>query len=96
MASGTSNDLMDVWGSSASEVLAVGASGTILHFDGTEWASTESGTTMALNAVWGSSPDDVSAVGQSGFLARGLEPYPFRGDNERRSGADLHGQLSGL
>ena len=34
MDSGTTNLLRDVWGSSATDVFAVGWGGTILHYDG--------------------------------------------------------------
>jgi hypothetical protein len=34
MTSGTTNDLNGVWGSSSSDVFAVGYNGTILHYDG--------------------------------------------------------------
>src|SRR5207244_9013906 len=34
VSSGTTNDLLGVWGSGASDVWAVGDAGTILHFDG--------------------------------------------------------------
>ena len=46
---------MDVWGSSGSDVFAVGNGGTILHYDGSAWSAMTSGTTFALNGVWGSS-----------------------------------------
>jgi hypothetical protein len=35
MPSGTTNILLGVWGSSSSDVFAVGDKGTILHYDGT-------------------------------------------------------------
>jgi hypothetical protein len=40
MDSGTTEDLYGVWGSSASDVFAVGWNGTILHYDGSTWTST--------------------------------------------------------
>jgi hypothetical protein len=63
MTSGTTNPLLSVWGSSGSDVFAVGAKGTILHYNGSTWSSMVSGTTSDLLCVWGSSGSDVFAVG---------------------------------
>jgi hypothetical protein len=52
-----------VWGSSGSDVFAVGWDGTILHYNGTAWSAMSSGTTYPLEGVWGSSGNDVFAVG---------------------------------
>jgi hypothetical protein len=61
--------LLDVWGTSGSDVYAVGA-GTLLHYDGQSW--TESlAATQRLSGVWGSSPTDVFAVGSGGMILRG-------------------------
>ena len=57
-----------VWGSSSSDVFAVGYSGTILHYDGSAWSAMTSGTSYALYAVWGSSSSDVFAVGSGGTI----------------------------
>ena len=38
MSSGTKNTLESVWGSSGRDVFAVGANGTILHYDGSAWS----------------------------------------------------------
>jgi hypothetical protein len=61
-----------VWGSSASNVFAVGGAlygdGTILHYNGTAWSAMECGTTNWLSAVWGSSATDVYAVGYGGTI----------------------------
>jgi hypothetical protein len=62
------SDLQSVWGSSDSNVFAVGVGGTILHYDGTSWSSMDSGTTNNLNSVWGSSGNNVFAVGASGTI----------------------------
>jgi len=65
--------LMGVWGSSESDVFAVGeavgGSGTILHFDGTSWhRETSVPTTTNLHSVWGTSATDVFAVGYPGTI----------------------------
>ena len=68
--------LRHVWGSSGTDVFAVGADwdgsryngGTILHYNGSTWSSMESGTTKQLSGVWGSSGSDVFAVGSYGTI----------------------------
>jgi hypothetical protein len=60
--------LTDVWGTSSSDVYAVGYGGTILHYDGAGWSEMTSGTSAALRGVWGTSSSDVYAVGNSGTI----------------------------
>lgn len=60
--------LKAVWGSSSNDVFAVGANGTILHYNGTDWSSMSSDTTNNLNGVWGSSGQYVFAVGDKGTI----------------------------
>jgi hypothetical protein len=78
---GTTPDtnLMDVWGSRADDIYAVGFKGTILHFDGHQWTSMLSGTEADLTGVWGyvlrDNQDqiqrtDIFAVGSSGTILR--------------------------
>ncbi|MGD9143833.1 MAG: hypothetical protein PVG61_08300 [Dehalococcoidia bacterium] len=62
------NDLLDIWGSSSSDVFTVGYSGTILHYDGKTWKQMNSGTNVDLVGVWGSSSTDVYAVGDEGVI----------------------------
>ncbi len=62
------NTLRGVWGSSSSDVFAVGYSGTILHYNGSTWIGMASSTTNNLLGVWGSSSTDVFAVGQIGTI----------------------------
>jgi len=61
----------DVWGTSPSDVYAVGDGGTILHYDGNSWSTMTSGTTVVLNGVWGTSSGDVHVVGVYGTILRG-------------------------
>jgi hypothetical protein len=61
-------DFYGIWGSSGSDVFAVGEYGTILHYDGTSWSSMVSGTTNHLTGVWGSSGNDVFAMGEYGVI----------------------------
>jgi hypothetical protein len=56
--------LSAVWGSSSNDVWAVGAAGTIAHFDGAEWSvlpKNDAGTDQTLFTVWGSGSNDVWA-----------------------------------
>ncbi len=67
----TFDALYDVWGTSPTEIYAVGGNGsvssTILHYDGAEWI-TEPGlpASSVLFDVWGVSSSRVYAVGASG------------------------------
>ena len=63
-----SGEYAGVWGTSASDVWAVGYNGTILHYNGTNWSSVSSGATEPLYGVWGSSASDVWVVGLTGIL----------------------------
>ena len=71
VVSSTPGVLSDLWGSSASDVWAVGKSGLILHFDGSQWTSAPSNTTMSLTGIWGKEPSQIYAVGDSGDLVYG-------------------------
>jgi hypothetical protein len=62
------NTLDGVWGSSSSDVFAVGYSGTILHYNGSAWSTMTSRTSYPLDGVWGSSSSDVFAVGEAGTI----------------------------
>jgi hypothetical protein len=68
MSSPTTEELYGVWGSSGSNVFAVGTGGTILRFDGTSWITMNSGTTTWLADVWGAAANDVYAVGAAGTI----------------------------
>jgi hypothetical protein len=64
----TQKQLVDVWGTSSSDVFAVGGAGTILHYNGKSWTAMKGGTTNDLNGIWGSSSTDVFAVGGAGTI----------------------------
>jgi hypothetical protein len=64
----TTQPLQGVWGVSGSDVFSVGASGTIVQYDGSNWNWMTSGTTSNLYGVWGSSSTNVFAVGASGTI----------------------------
>lgn len=68
----TDEDLHGVWGTSATDVFAVGDKGTIIHYDGTKWSLMDSGLTeedyvdyVELNDVLGFSSNDVYVVGEN-------------------------------
>ena len=65
MSSGTTEHLNGVWGSSGSDVFAVG--GTILHYDGSSWSSMESGFIGTFISIWGISGSDVFAITNPGL-----------------------------
>jgi hypothetical protein len=59
--------ITSLWGTSASNVYAVGVSGMILHRHGNgAWTSEDSGSMIGLQAVWGSGPNDIYAAGVTG------------------------------
>ncbi len=60
--------LTGIWGSSATDVFAVGSDGLILHYNGRIWLPMSSGTDQMLGGVWGSSANDVFAVGKEGTV----------------------------
>ena len=62
------NVLRGVWGESSSDLFAVGADGTIIHFDGSAWSAMGSATSCLLFSLWGSSSADVFAVGNNGTI----------------------------
>ncbi len=63
-------DLYGVWGTSNSNMFAVGARNTIFHYDGNSWSTMDNGTqyTGTLFDVWGNSGSDVFAVGAGGII----------------------------
>lgn len=68
MTSNSTSYLNGVWGSSGSDVFAVGEGGAILHYNGSTWSAMTSATVYTLNGVWGSSGSDVFAVGEMGAI----------------------------
>lgn len=54
--------LSDVWGSSGSDVFAVGSASTVLHQSGAGWNPMSIGAGGPVLSVWGSSGTDVYAI----------------------------------
>jgi len=63
--------LTAVWGTSKSDVWAVGSGGTIIHYDGSAWTATPTGLENTFHAVWGSGPNDVWVVSSTGVVLHG-------------------------
>jgi hypothetical protein len=61
-------DILDIWGSSATDVWAVGDLGRVLRYDGTKWSKVSVTTDEALFAVWGASAQNVWIGGGSGAM----------------------------
>lgn len=65
---GREHRLFDVWGTSSSDVYAVGWAGEILHYDGITWSVSTTDAPVILRSVFGSSPTDIFAVGRTDAL----------------------------
>ena len=61
------NNLWGLWGSSPTDIWAVGDNSTALHYDGTGWQSAQVVSPFHYYSVWGTGPKDVWAVGQVGI-----------------------------
>jgi hypothetical protein len=77
LPSGNNREILDVWGTSGSNVYLVGDfqpgdgndEGIILHFNGTSWTETRYGTGgLHLKAAWGTGANDIFAVGDNGTI----------------------------
>ncbi len=91
MLTGVDWDFNDVWGSSATDVYAVGGhndtgGGTIYHYDGNSWIQVIPWSYYSLQAVWGSSATDV-------YVAGGTSTFHFDG-NEWRSFSSINGPFA--
>lgn len=67
-ASGTDQNLNDVWMQSLTLAYAVGDLGTVVQYDGAVWTPVDVGTTEKLNGVWGTGANDVWIVGARGTV----------------------------
>jgi len=57
-----------VWGTSKTDVWAVGSGGTIFHYDGQVWIPTQSESLVTFSDVWGSGPNDVWVVSSAATI----------------------------
>ncbi|RLC20069.1 MAG: hypothetical protein DRI57_05665 [Deltaproteobacteria bacterium] len=62
MESPTSERLLDVWGSSGSDVFAVGNNSAFFHYDGSSWS--ERSIPSSCWSLWGNSGSDLFSGGQ--------------------------------
>lgn len=70
---GSAYQLFDVWGSSPTDIYAVGWGGEVVRFNGASWSEVvpDGGEMAALRSISGTSPTNVIAVGRTNDL-RGL------------------------
>ena len=73
MTTPVTSTLRSINGTGASNIVAVGDGGVILHYNGTAWTQLTSGTTVALKGVWSSTSGDVYAVGSNGTILHGTK-----------------------
>jgi hypothetical protein len=66
--SGTTAPIWSIWGTSPSNVYAVGGVGTMLRYDGRVWARVNLGVVDTLNWIWGTSATDIYVTGARGRL----------------------------
>lgn len=72
MASGSSEHLRAVWGSSPKNVYAVGRNCTVLWYDGKSWEDVSpDDCAVDLTSVWLDEESDVIAIGSYGTILRG-------------------------
>ncbi len=67
------DDLFGAFGSSASDVYAIGGNpnAAIIHWNGTMWTQQMSPVNNGLSGIWASSPTDYYAVGLNGTILHG-------------------------
>ncbi len=65
MESGTNVHLNSVWGTSSSNVYAVGDDGVVLHYDGNTWSPMDINKSEPVYDIWGSSQNDIYIVGNN-------------------------------
>ena len=67
IGSGTDNPLYSVWGSSPTDVFAVGPY-DIIHYDGSNWTFMDTVGETGVLDIWGSSENEIFAVGNDSIL----------------------------
>jgi len=82
-------NLNAVWGRSLEDVYAVGDSGMILHFNGTQCIKMQSNTSNNLNSIWGND-DTIFAVGESGTIIY------YNGQEWKNSSSGTFNYLNGV
>jgi len=68
------NSIRGVWGTAHKEtgadLFAVGDTGTILHYEGSQWTIMDSGTYNHLHGIWGAASNNIFAAGGKGTILR--------------------------
>jgi hypothetical protein len=64
--------LRAVWGTSSTDVYAVGNNGTILHYNGFRWNKMQSGTQHSLADIWGVNANSIYAAGGTYSTGAGI------------------------
>lgn len=77
------------------QIVAVGARGHVMRFDGISWSEEDAGTEADLHSVWGTSPNELFAVGYTGrvFDTEGTL-LRYAGDSWEEVEIDTPGQLN--
>ena len=57
-----------IWGPSSNDLYAVGKSGCILHWNGSEWSTMDSPVTSRLVDIHGTGPEDIYVAGWEGVI----------------------------
>ena len=100
MSNGTLTTLNDIWGSSSSDVFAVGYFGTIFHYDGIAWSEIKPGIASDFWDFWGvwvNSPTDAFAVGTEYFKDTPyLTIWHYNGSIWSTLYSDIHVGLNGV
>ncbi len=65
-------DIHGIWGTSSSNLYAVGGYGTILHYNGATWTSMTSNTMLTLKDIWGIDANTIYAAGYDITTATGV------------------------
>jgi hypothetical protein len=60
------DDYLSLWGFSATDVWVGGASGTLMHWDGSDWTLVAT-SGLYIYSLWGARPDDLWGVGNGGY-----------------------------
>jgi hypothetical protein len=88
--SGMSPDFRALWGTSDVNIFAVGESGVIARYDGTQWSAQNQGQDE-LTAIWGSSATDIWVVGDGAAVHHYDGTRWASRSNENLAGYDLTG-----
>lgn len=67
----TVSQLRAIWGTSESDVFAVGDYGAIIHYDGNSWSPMNSGISVNIYGVWGTSDNNVYAAADKSATGTG-------------------------